>query len=64
MSNVTVFLKNRNFNSKIRISKVTDYAALITLPQITTALSYKIPVALIIVSKKGVLVHNSNGGLG
>ena len=24
----TVFLKNRNFISKIRISKVTDYAAL------------------------------------
>ena len=24
----TVFLKNRNFFSKIRISKVTDYAAL------------------------------------
>ena len=26
----TVFLKNRNFISKIRISKVTDYAALST----------------------------------
>ena len=26
----TVFLKNRNFISKIRISKVTDYAALIS----------------------------------
>ena len=26
--NFTVFLKNRNFISKIRISKVTDYAAL------------------------------------
>ena len=26
----TVFLKNRNFISKIRISKVTDYAALTT----------------------------------
>ena len=25
----TVFLKNRNFISKIKISKVTDYAALI-----------------------------------
>ena len=24
----TVFLKNRNFISKVRISKVTDYAAL------------------------------------
>ena len=28
MSIFTVFLKNRNFNSKIRRSKVTDYAAL------------------------------------
>ena len=28
MSIFTVFLKNRNFISKIRISKVTDYAAL------------------------------------
>ena len=27
----TVFLKNRNFISKIRISKVTDYAALISI---------------------------------
>ena len=27
----TVFLKNRNFISKIRISKVTDYAALTSL---------------------------------
>ena len=29
LSILTVFLKNRNFNSKIRRSKVTDYAALI-----------------------------------
>ena len=28
MFTITVFLKNRNFISKIRISKVTDYAAL------------------------------------
>ena len=28
MSIFTVFLKNRNFIAKIRISKVTDYAAL------------------------------------
>ena len=28
LSIFTVFLKNRNFISKIRISKVTDYAAL------------------------------------
>ena len=28
MSIFTVFLKHRNFISKIRISKVTDYAAL------------------------------------
>ena len=28
LSIFTVFLKNRNFLSKIRISKVTDYAAL------------------------------------
>ena len=28
----TVFLKNRNFISKIRISKVTDYAALSIMP--------------------------------
>ena len=31
MSVFTVFLKNRKFNSKIRISKVTDYTALIYL---------------------------------
>ena len=29
MSIFTVFLKNRNFISKIRISNITDYAALI-----------------------------------
>ena len=31
LSIFTVFLKNRNFTSKIKISKVTDYAALIYL---------------------------------
>ena len=34
----TVFLKNRNFISKIRISKVTDYAALITTITVFTVI--------------------------
>ena len=36
LSNFTVFLKNRKFISKIKISKVTDYAALIIEAPITT----------------------------
>ena len=39
MSIFTVFLKNRNFISKIRLSKVTDYAALTTFkPRLKIAL--------------------------
>ena len=36
LSIFTVFLKNRKFISKIKISKVTDYAALIIEAPITT----------------------------
>ena len=35
----TVFLKNRNFISKIRISKVTDYEALKTTAIFKTSMS-------------------------
>ena len=37
LSIFTVFLKNGNFISKIRISKVTEYAALTTNEAYTTA---------------------------
>ena len=43
LSIFTVFLKNRNFISKIRISKVTDYAAL--------RLNYHVSLESIISSK-------------